>query len=76
MKTYNQLQKTFDRVEFLIHFNKKRTFYININVFKQRELEIIICYLKHEIDTKNSKRFNIEFILFLNKILNIINSYY
>ena len=70
------MQKKIDRVEFLIYFNKNNIFYIDINVFKRRDFEIMIYYFKNKIDAKKSKRFNIEFILFLSKLLNIVESYY
>ena len=70
------MQEIFDRVKFLIYFNKNRTFYININVLKRREFELIIHYFKNKIDAKKFKRFDIKLILFLNKLLNIIESYY
>ena len=76
LKIYRQLQKIFDRVKFLIHFDKKRTFYIDIDTFKQREFEIIIYHFKNKIDSKKSKRFDIEFILFLSNLLNIVESHY
>ena len=42
LKSYKLLQKTFNKFFFLIYFNLKRVFYIDINVFKRREFDAII----------------------------------
>ena len=70
LKFYRQFQKTFDQIFFLIHFNNDRIFYIDIDVFKRREFEIMIYHFKFDVDFNNSKRNDIQFILFLNRMLN------
>ena len=44
--------------------------YIDIDAFKRREFETIIYYFKSETNSNNSKRNDIKFILFLNRMLN------
>ena len=70
LKSYKLLQKTFNRTFFLIHFNSKRTLYINIDVFKRREFDAMIYHFKFDADFVKSKRFDIESILFLSRMLN------
>ena len=81
---FNQLQNFFNRIKFLIHYNKTRIFYIDVNVSKKREFDIIIYYVKIERSHVNNdtnffmslKRQNIESIMFLNKILFFIKERY
>ena len=76
LKSYKLLQKTFNRTFFLIHFNSKRIFYINIDVFKRREFDAMIYHLKFDVDFVKSKRSDIESILFLFRMLNEIETKY
>lgn len=76
LKSYRFLQKTFNKISFLIYFNLKRQFYIDINVFKWREFDAMIYYFKTNNNFNKFKRNDIKFILFLNKILNEIEFKY
>ena len=76
LKLYKLLQKTFNKIFFLIYFNSKRVFYIDIDVFKQREFDVIIYYFKIDVDFVKSKRFDIKSILFLFRIFNKIETKY
>lgn len=72
LNSFEQFQKTFNRTIYLIHFNKQRVLYINVNVFKEREFKVIIYHFK--IDFKQSKFLSsknkeIKSIIFMNKIL-------
>ena len=71
------MQNLFSRIKFLIHYNKARILYIDVDVFKKREFDIIIYHVKIDKSHVNNtidyftsfKRQNIELIMFLNKIL-------
>ena len=67
---YRQLQEFFVNVDFLVHFNHDRELYINVNAFKQRDFEAMIYHLKSNADSEKSCRIDIEFILFLSRLLN------
>ena len=76
LKLYKLLQKTFNLIFFLIHFNLKRILYINIDVFKRREFDAMIYHFKFDVDFVKSKRFHIESILFLFRMFNEIETKY
>ena len=76
LESYKLLQKTFNRIFFLIHFNAKQILYININAFKRREFDAMIYHFKFDVDFVKSKRFDIESILFLSRMLNEIEIKY
>ena len=56
LKFYRQLQKVFNKVSLLIYYNFIRVTYINVNIFKQRDFEIIIYYLKFNTNVNNFKQ--------------------
>ena len=68
---FHQLQQDFSRSSWLIHFDKFKVLYADINASK-RDVDVIVYHLKKE-DIENTKQFsfkkNIDFIFFLNKIL-------
>ena len=77
LKSYRQLQTSFNQITFLIHVFNERTFYIDIDVFKRREFEVMIYHLKIIcLNSKESKRIDIELILFLSRMLNDIKTKY
>ena len=63
-------------MSFLVHFDRERTLYIDIDVFKRRDFEAIIYHLKFDANFEKSRCINIEFILFLNKLLNVAKTRY
>ena len=71
---YEVFQKMFNKFTFLIHHNLVRQFYINVNASHKRDFEIIVYHVKNEKFTYNKK--NIEFILFLSKILTSTEFHY
>ena len=71
---YKIFQKMFNKFIFLIHHDFVRQFYVNINVSHERNFKVIVYHVKKEKITYNKK--NIKFILFLNKILILIESRY
>lgn len=66
---YCQLE-FFDRSIFLIYFDRDRILYIDINVSKKREFNIIIYYLKLNANSKKLRTLNIQSIFFLSCPLN------
>ena len=52
---YNRLQKVFHKIELFIYYNFIRVIYINLNVFKRRNFNIVIYYLKLNINFNNFK---------------------
>ena len=70
---FNQLQSIFNRFSFLIYFDRIKSFFLNINVFKKKEFEICVYHIKknfnfNEIKTL-FKRDDLKSIMFLNKML-------
>ena len=76
LEFYRQLQETFNHVNFLVHFNSKRILYIDIDVSKRRDFDAMIYYIKIENNTNKFKRKNIEFILFLSRMLSDVEIKY
>ena len=76
LKSYRLLQKNFNKTSFLVHFNSNRQLYINIDVFKRREFETMIYHLKVDVNLDKLKRNDIEFILFLSRMLSEIETKY
>ena len=50
--------------------------YINVNVFKYRDFDVVIYYLKFETNFNYFKHNEIEFILFLNRMLIFVEKRY
>ena len=67
---YRQLQKFFDRTDFLVHFDRSRTLYIDIDASKRRDFEVMIYHLKPDANVLKSRRTNVKLILFLSRLLN------
>ena len=76
LNSYRQLQEFFTRVEFLIHFDRSRTLYIDVDVSKRRDFEAMIYHLKIETNSKRSRRIDVESILFLSWLLNFAKTRY
>ena len=68
LKSYRQLQKVFRKIILFVHYDSIKSLYIDVNVFKRRNIKMIIYHLKFKINFNNFKRFEIEFIMFLNRI--------
>ena len=75
--SFNQLQEFFTRISFLVYFNKNRILFIDFDVNKKRDWNVMMYHVKIDkfhvnVDANffiSFKRQNIEFIMFLNKIL-------
>ena len=68
------MQIVFNNFTFFIHFDRKRILFINVNVFKKHDFDIIIYHVKNEIKYRNDSkiliiRIDIKSIFFLNKCL-------
>ena len=68
LKFYWQFQKNFDKTNLLIHYDFIRIIYINVDVSKQRDFEVIIYHLKFTANFNNFKRNEIELIMFFNRM--------
>ena len=64
----------FNKFIFLIHHDLARQFYVNVNVLHERDFEVIVYHVKKKKITYNKK--DIEFILFLSKILTSVEFRY
>ena len=71
LNLYRLLQKVFDKTFFLIHFNRDRVFYINVDASKRRDFDVMIYHLKFNINSKKLRVIDIELILFLSRLLSI-----
>ena len=76
LKSYRQLRDFFDKINFLIHFDRDRTLYINIDASKCREFDVMMYHLKTDVNSEKSRVMNIELILFLNRFLNSVEIRY
>ena len=76
LKSYRQLQKVFRKITLLVHHDSIRPLYIDVNVFKRRSIEVIIYHLKLETNFNNFKRSEIEFIMFLSRMLTLTKKRY
>ena len=78
----NQFQNFFDKSTFLIHYDRFRIFFIDVDVFKKRKFDIVIYHVKTNRINKlsnfvtSSQRNDIESIMFLSKILSSIEQKY
>ena len=59
-----------------MYYNLTCVIYININIFKYRNFNIVIYYLKLKANFNNFKHEKIEFILFFNRILIFVKKHY
>ena len=75
---FNQLQDVFSRLIFLIHYDRIRILFIDINAFKKREYEIMICHVKKALANCNKtfSRQIVKLILFLSKVLFVVEHRY
>ena len=76
LKFYRQLRDFFDKINFLVHFDRGRTLYINIDALKRRGFDVIMYHLKTNVNSKKFRITNIELILFLNRFLNSVEIRY
>ena len=76
IKFYNQLQKTFDKTKLLVHHDFTHFTCIDVNVFKRRDFDVVIYYLKFDVNLNNFKHEKIQSIMFLNRILITIEKRY
>ena len=75
--SFNQLQIFFIRINFFVHFDKNRILFINFDVNKKRDWNVMMYHVKIDkfhvnVDADffiSFKKQNVEFIMFLNKIL-------
>ena len=75
-KAYRQLQKIFRKINLLIYYNFIRIIYIDVNVFKRCNFNVIIYHLKSKTNFNNFKHNEIESILFFNQMFTIVEKQY
>jgi len=65
-------------VFFLVYFDLTHVFYVNINVFKKHDFNVMIFHVKKQWDNSeiSSSKSLIELIMFFNKFLNKIERNY
>ena len=76
IKFYNQLQKAFDKTKLFIHYDLIRITYIDVNVFKRRDFDVVIYHLKSDANLNNFKQEKIQSIMFLNRMFIIVEKRY
>ena len=76
IKFYNQLQKTFDKTKLFIHYDFTWITYIDVNVFKRRDFDVVIYHLKFDVNFNNLKQEEIQSIMFLNRMFIIVEKRY
>ena len=76
LKFYRQLQKTFNKASLLIHHDFTRVIYIDVDAFKRRDFGVIIYHLKNDANSNQFKRTDIEFIMFLSRMLTFAEKRY
>ena len=75
-KAYCQLQKIFRKINLLIYYNFTRIIYINMNIFKRCNFDVIIYYLKFKTNFNNFKHNKIKSILFFNRMFIVVEKQY
>ena len=76
-ESYQHLQKIFNKSNFFIHFSSYRSFFINVNAFKQMNIDVMIFHVVN--DSENDEIFiknQIQFIMFLNKRFSFVETKY
>ena len=71
LNAFNEIQRHFVKIEFLIHYNSKRQLYVNLNT-SEKNIEAIIYHIKNDKNFEfsiYSFRTSIQWILFLNRLL-------
>ncbi len=76
LNSYRQLQKFFERVDFLVYFDRNQILYIDIDVFKKRNFDTIIYYFKKDVNSEKLRKTDIKSILFLSCLLNFAKTQY
>ena len=76
LKIYRQLQKVFRKIILLIHHDFTRVTYINVDVFKRRDFDVVIYHLKFETNFNHLKHEKIESIFFFSRMLTSIEKRY
>ena len=68
---FRDLQNTFRSPTFLVHFDRKRKLYINIDTFKRRGFTTMIYHIRKEILNESiPARADVQLIIFLSKLIN------
>ena len=70
---YETLQIVFNQLIFLVHFNIDKILFINVDVFKKLEFDIVIYHAKNDDKYQDNKllivKNDMKFILFFSKYL-------
>ena len=70
---FRQLQGSFDRPTFLVHYDKSRRLFIDVDASKERGYGVVVYHVKASVHSSNltipPRRQDIEPIMFLSKIL-------
>jgi hypothetical protein len=74
---YEHLQHVFSDKKFLHHVNNARKLFVDVNIFKKKNIEAMIFHVKKDFEKKIIfNRFDIQSIMFLSKILTNAESRY
>ena len=76
LESYRQLQESFSNAGFLVHFDKNRMLYIDIDASKRRGFGTMIYHLKPDANPEKPQRTDVEPILFLSRLLNSAETRY
>ena len=70
LNVFHQLQKLFDSLKILIHFDEKRQFYADLNVSKKFEFEVHVYHLTNSLLILQASGQKLQqLILFLSRLL-------
>ena len=79
LKSFKSLQKVFQKSTFFIHYDKDRSFYIDIDILKEWEFNVMTYHVKENIKESLktlSFSINIKLILFFSKVLILAEFHY
>ena len=76
LKFFRTLQNHLSITSFLIYFDKTKQLYINLNSRQKKSINVMIYYINVASFEKYSSKVFIEFILFLSKLLNSVETRY
>ena len=75
-QSFEILQRSWENLSFLHHFDSIMQLYMNVNTFKQYEYRSMLYHVKGNLMNNNFSRSNILSILFLSKMLNRVKRNY
>ena len=75
-KSFTNLKNAFAIIRFLIHYDRTKTLYFDLNASKNWDFAAMIYHVVEVNDRSDFSRTNVQSIMFLSKLLNIVERNY